>query len=263
MMLTGAHYLLNNLAHTGLFFGGFYTSTKSNILTGQMSCPRYYFPLHFGEDMEVCVASDVEASTNSLKFGGFYSCSAGNPMAATKAQYDNGNHPKLCPSHYNQLMVAVDEDCIVNVCTDIREALQFEPQPPILPPFRHSFNLLSNASEVLMLTDLNGNIWIKLSNGQWEKTDEEDITTGQQLLELMLPSDDNDNDTANNTMYMSITGGSGGIKLSGGELAGIVIGSVVGSLSIVGFVLIAAGVGVRKLRKRIKSPCEPANYGEL
>ncbi len=218
----------------GLLFGGVYTATEANVITGQAACPEFYFPLHFGENMEVCVSSDVQASTGNLKFGGFHSCSAGNPMAATEVQFSKGVYPKLCPTHYSQLMMSVDEDCIINFCTDIRQVLDYQPQPPILPPFRRNFNLFSNSSNVLILTDTNGNTWVKQSNGEWVRAVEESsMTTGAQLLDLITTATvftNSSNITTSNHMT------SNSHQFSDGALAGVVIGTFMGTLSVVAFI---------------------------
>ena len=229
---------------TGLLFGGAYTSTKPNILTGKKACPQFYFPLHFGEDMEVCVSSDAHGNTENLKFGGFYSCSAGNPMAATQQQFTSGVYPKLCPTHYNQLMVAVDQDCIINYCTDIRQVLKYEPQPPILPPFNNKINFYTNSSDVLMLTDISGSVWVKLSNGQWERAiPPDEITTGMQLVETMFLI----NNSSSQPSSVRSKEGKTLHYYSDGELAGIVIGTAVGTVSVVVFIWII-GRGVKKIR---------------
>ena len=242
----------------GLSFGGIYSATEVNVITAQKSCPQFYFPLHFGEDTQVCVSSDVQASTSSLKFGGFYSCSAGNPMASTKKEYSSGNYPKLCPTHYSRLMVTVDEDCIINYCTDIRQVLKYEPQPPILPPFRRSFNLVhNNASEVLLLTDASGVTWVKESNGEWkEAVDEDTITTGQQWLNVLtsVPA----NTIANSSTNFSDINNADAFNVytdrysfSDSQLFGIIVATAVGTVSVIAFVWII-GLGVRRFQKSKK-----------
>ena len=246
----------NSTKSTGLLFGGVYTSTKMNVLTGKQSCPQFYFPLHFGEDMEVCVSSDVQGSTENLKFGGFYSCTVGNPMAATAKQYSDKVYPKLCPMHYNQLMITVDQDCIVNYCTDVRQVLELEPQPPVLPPFNRKVDFSSNTSNVLVLTDSDGSTWVKMSNGEWEKAVEpDDITTGIQLMKVMtfnISDDDDDDDDTTPVPVRNSMAKKKQYHYSSSELAGIIIGTAVGTLSVVLFVW-AIGIGVKKIRQRKRS----------
>lgn len=257
--------------HYGLSFGCIYSATEVNVITAQKSCPQFYFPLHFGEDIQVCVSSDVQASTSSLKFGGFYSCSTGNPMASTLKEYSSGNYPKLCAPHYSRLMVTVDEDCIVNFCTDIRQVLKYEPQPPVLPPFRRSFNLVhNNASEVLLLTDASGVTWLKESNGEWkEAVDEDTITTGQQWLNVLtsVPTITIANSSANfsdinnaDTVTASILH-TDRYSFSDSQLFGIIVATAVGTVSVIAFVWII-GLGVRRFQKSKKKVKQtvPTNY---
>ena len=63
----------------GCFFGGIYSHVLINPITGVHSCPKEFNPLRFGTTMRVCV-SDKPGARGSLPFGGFYSCSRGNPL---------------------------------------------------------------------------------------------------------------------------------------------------------------------------------------
>ena len=249
-----------NTSTTGFMFGGTYTHTKLNILTGSQSCPQYFQALHFGEDMEVCVSNDAEGSGESLKFGGFYSCSSGNPMAATRRQFIEGNYPKLCPTHYHQLMVTVDEDCIINYCADIRQVLEKQPQPPVLPPFNQKVVLSNSITNILVLTDVDGTLWVKMSNGEWEKTDRStDITTGQQLLEKVSIDDImSDGDPS----YEPSEGARVKHYFSDVELAGVIIGTAVGTVSLVAFIWII-GCGVKKIRKNKKYNSTPLDDDDV
>ena len=64
----------------GYLFGGIYTSKQQNPITGARSCPMSFYPLHFGKDMQVCVSNDIQSVSNSIPFGGFQSCTIGNPL---------------------------------------------------------------------------------------------------------------------------------------------------------------------------------------
>ena len=225
----------------GLLFGGVYTSKTANIVTGKQACPPSFFPLRIAMDINVCVSSDTTAFSDSWNFGGFYSCSSGNPLASSKTQYENGIHPKDCPIHYNQMMMEVDEDCIINYCADIRQRLTFEPRSPHLPPFNKKILLSQNASEeVLLLTDIEGNTWAKTADGIWEKVVKPDsITTGQQLLNEMQIT----NATADHS------NNKGQHRLSNGQIAGIVIATAVGTVSIL-LVLWVVGRGIKKQKNK-------------
>ncbi len=208
------------VSQNGLLFGGVYSAT---VNTGQTTCPEFYFPLHFGEDMEVCVSSDVQASTGYMKFGGFYSCSAGNPMAATKEQFNKGLYPKLCPTHYNQRMISVYEDCIVNFCIENIQILNYQPQPPVLPPFERDFNLFS--SSALVLTNTDGDTLVKQSNGEWVKAIKKSATNLTNSSSVLSSS--------NIGAYLYD-------KFSNGELAGVIIITVMGTVSVITFIWITA-----------------------
>lgn len=68
-----------------MMFGGVYTSKHQHLLTGSLSCPSYFYQrkLYFGEDIMVCVSQDDNGVLYSVSFGGFESCTSGNPLAAT------------------------------------------------------------------------------------------------------------------------------------------------------------------------------------
>ena len=68
-----------------LLFGGFYTTTKPNPITGVIGCPNYFYPQHWilgpGVDVFICVSRDKEHGSNySAAFGGFESCETAIPI---------------------------------------------------------------------------------------------------------------------------------------------------------------------------------------
>ena len=69
-------------ANTGYLFGGLYSEVLKNPVTKDHSCPLKFYPLRFGATMHVCVSDDYELGyQQSVPFGGFFSCHAGNPLA--------------------------------------------------------------------------------------------------------------------------------------------------------------------------------------
>ena len=69
-------------ANTGYLFGGLYSEVLKNPVTQDHSCPLKFYPLRFGATMHVCVSDDYELGyEQSVPFGGFFSCKAGNPLA--------------------------------------------------------------------------------------------------------------------------------------------------------------------------------------
>lgn len=78
--------------NSGFMFGGIYNKIKVNPLTGSKSCPPHFQAQHFGPDgMFICISDDFElGSTYSVPFAGFFSCSAGNPLASKNPNNNNG-----------------------------------------------------------------------------------------------------------------------------------------------------------------------------
>ena len=121
---------------SGYMFGGVYSSKHPNTVTGTSTCPPFFYPLHFGEDIKVCVSNDDRGLTYSLPFGGFHSCSYGNPLSVSPEKYLQGSpYPLQCPVRYNQFLVTVDQGCIVNYCSQAKSLLKYGSHPPILPPY--------------------------------------------------------------------------------------------------------------------------------
>ena len=72
--------------NTGYLFGGLYSKVLKNPVTQDHSCPLKFYALRFGATMQVCVSDDYELGfQSSVPFGGFFSCSAGNPLGVKKS----------------------------------------------------------------------------------------------------------------------------------------------------------------------------------
>ena len=75
-------------SNMGYLFGGLYSSKLKNPVTNDVSCPLKFYPLHFGATVQVCVSDDYELGfQRSVPFAGFFSCKAGNPLAAKKTSF--------------------------------------------------------------------------------------------------------------------------------------------------------------------------------
>ena len=73
-------------ANTGYLFGGLYSKVLKNPVTQDHSCPLKFYNLRFGATMQVCVSDDYELGfQQSVPFGGFFSCNAGNPLGVPKS----------------------------------------------------------------------------------------------------------------------------------------------------------------------------------
>lgn len=76
-------------ANTGFLFGGLYSEVLKNPVTQDHSCPLKFYSLRFGATMHVCVSDDYELGyQESVPFGGFFSCNAGNPLGVQKSAVD-------------------------------------------------------------------------------------------------------------------------------------------------------------------------------
>ena len=163
-------------------FGGVYTSKSSNPITGARKCPMFFYPLHFGEDIEVCIGNDAEGFSNSLPFGGFYSCMSGNALAASSNQFSSSIYPQSCPTKYNQFLVTIDEGCIINYCS--RLPASYMTVPPKLPPYNIKAGLSSsNITNTLVIQGPNGQIWLKGNDGTWQKYTDGQYTARQYFTE--------------------------------------------------------------------------------
>ena len=172
--------------NSGYLFGGIYTTTTRNPLTGAMSCPRFFYPLHMGEDITVCVSTDYERGFSySIPFAGFDSCLVGNPLADAR-QNDNlpTNWPRTCPHGYAQHLVTVDEGCEINFCAHAGAFNSDSLQPAKLPPFRKHPKYKANVTNTLVVFGVYGNMWVKNEDGLWIK-DTFGSETGQALLKAI------------------------------------------------------------------------------
>ena len=122
-------------------FGGMYSQFKVNGLTGGLSCKENFLSLRIGDDIYVCVSSDGQEP--GVKFGGFFSCQTGNPLAHSfninKTSAVQGNHwPKRCPTGYLQHTFSVVNNCELDYCSDA-VSLRGRQELPILkrPPYIH------------------------------------------------------------------------------------------------------------------------------
>ena len=155
-----------------LYFGGFYTSTNANPITGVVGCPNYFYPQRWtlspGEDVFICVSSDAHYSPRyAVPFGGFESCETGNPfifMSNSNIKSPE-NYPHSCPLGYTKYPVIFDDGCWINVCLILNSTSGIQ---ALLPPF-HKYPNSVNTNEVLAttFTGAHGEKWIKDPSGQW------------------------------------------------------------------------------------------------
>ena len=233
--------------NSGYLFGGYYTSTTANPFTGTKTCPRYFLPLHFGEDIKICVSDDYEEGyPYSIAFAGFDSCKQGNPLAiANSSRVNEVSWPHACPSGYAQHLVAVDEDCEINFCIRAGAFNQFAPLPPRLPPFRKRKHMNPNATDTMMVIGNFGEVWYRDANGEWVRGDGMDIESGKMLMTVM----ESNIEPAASPVTSSIRSSSSSSKsLSNGAVAAISVVATI-ALGTVIVVVFFAGFSVAKKKK--------------
>ena len=153
-----------------------------------MSCPRFFSPLHIGEDIKVCVSSDYERGyAYAVPFGGFDSCIVGNPMATQSTTAEQSSTwPHDCPHGYAQHLVTVDEGCEIDFCVIANAFKHRGLLPAKLPPFHKHPKYKANVTDALVVFGVYGTIWEKNTEGQWIITSPEgSIDTGNELLKAI------------------------------------------------------------------------------
>ena len=240
--------------NSGYLFGGFYTSSTANPFLGSKACPRYYMPLHFGEDMFICVSDDYELGFPfSVPFAGFESCTAGNPLAANNPSMANpASWPHDCPVGFTQHLVAVDENCEINFCIKAGSFNQLRTIPPRLPPYRKP-KQNPNTTNTLVVIGIDGAIWYKTSDGDWIKEyggveDGKDWVTSELNLSPALPE--------NETVFAgSPASSSSSESLSSGAVAGISITATLALCTIIAFAVFT-GYSIKKKREKTRKSGE-------
>lgn len=159
--------------YRGYLFGGYFSATNTNPLTGAQSCPPYFRTQKMASDVTLCVSNDYElASTHSVKFGGFHSCRVGNPLAipanSNATMFTNNTHwPHSCRSGYSQHLVDVDNGCEINVCLENGAFSQKTLLPPYLPPFHRRPPYVPHWTDRLAVVGADNDLLIRDTDGQW------------------------------------------------------------------------------------------------
>ncbi|KAH9492034.1 Macrophage-expressed protein 1 protein [Bulinus truncatus] len=114
--------------NSGYLFGGLYRPSQDNPFTGKASCPPTFYPKQLLLDLYICISDDFEQSTKSaVPFGGFFSCSKGNPLVAQGDMEKTNNlstfeskqenaYLKSCPEGYSQHLATMDMGCSIYYC---------------------------------------------------------------------------------------------------------------------------------------------------
>ncbi|KAK0044629.1 macrophage-expressed 1 protein, partial [Biomphalaria pfeifferi] len=131
--------------NSGYFFGGFYTPTQDNPLTGSTTCPLAFYPRRFLTDMSLCLSE--HSTQRAVPFGGFFSCKSGNPLAVLEAKTgldtfmsqsndSRTSYPMRCPENFNKYLATSDSDCSIYYCASTRTLTNLTITPIKRPPFK-------------------------------------------------------------------------------------------------------------------------------
>ena len=171
----------NTPQSSGFMFGGVYSKTLANPLTKSQNCPPKFYSQLFGASMHICISDDYElASRYSVGFGGFFSCSSGNPLSlAIKGSsslqelmsfsaasssvptpvnvflYQEGpkKWPKTCPHGFSQHLAGIENNCELMYCVQAK-AFSVQGLPPIRrPPFVDPPGLSKNTTVPLVIVN--------------------------------------------------------------------------------------------------------------
>ncbi|KAL3316002.1 macrophage expressed 1 [Cichlidogyrus casuarinus] len=141
------------------FFGGIFSDTFVNPVTGDKSCPDNFESLRLGKGLNLCASVDWKSGiAKSVPFGGLYACQSGNPMTPLIENYEDsttrsGNvdslnqimfksdsnsmlAPKRCPSGYVSHSAGLEDVCQISYCmpsdTFKNEKVQLIKSPPFI-----------------------------------------------------------------------------------------------------------------------------------
>jgi len=168
--------------NTGYLFGGLYSHSLNNPVTQARSCPLKFYPLRFGATMHVCVSDDYEHGfPRSVPFGGFISCSKGNPLGAGQSELEQyvekpgpPDWPKTCPTGYSQHLGAIEQGgekasyCEIKFCVKSNAFNSLGLPTIIRPPFMEAPKILNYTVPMHIVNQDNGQVWFKPSkSSQW------------------------------------------------------------------------------------------------
>ncbi|GFO15541.1 macrophage expressed protein, partial [Plakobranchus ocellatus] len=104
--------------YLGYSFGGVYSSSSDNLVTGDKGCPTGFSGRKLFSDLTLCLSDDFEKKSDaSVPFGGFFSCKLGNPLAASKSA-SSKSWPKRCPTGYSQHLATEVNGCAIHYCVE-------------------------------------------------------------------------------------------------------------------------------------------------
>ena len=174
--------------YRGYLFGGYFTPSSSNPITGTHSCPPYYRIQKIAVDVSICVTNDYElGAAHATSFAGFHSCRIGNPLSvpANVPKFPKASDwPHNCPNGYAQHLVAIERGCEINVCLENGAFQSKSLLPPVLPPFETKPPYIPYVVEQLAVMGADGSVLVRNTAGQWE-TFPRDSDMVKQYIEIL------------------------------------------------------------------------------
>ena len=177
--------------YRGYLFGGYFTPTSSNPITGTHSCPPYYRVQKIAVDVSICVSNDYElGSAHAVGYAGFHSCRIGNPLSVpanrASSRYPNATDwPHSCPRGYSQHLVSIENGCEINVCLEKGAFQSKSLLPPILPPFQAQPPFVPYIVNQLAVLGSDGSVLVRNTAGQWDNftPDSDEASLYHELLQ--------------------------------------------------------------------------------
>ncbi|XP_065192531.1 LOW QUALITY PROTEIN: macrophage-expressed gene 1 protein-like [Sycon ciliatum] len=172
---------------SGYLFGGIYSASSTNLVTGHTQLSQVLLPAVYGSSMKVCVSDNYEQGiASSVPFAGFFSCHIGNPLslistpAAEKAGISAVGYglligeeswPHHCPHGYAQHLASIDESCAVEYC--VKSHAFDRPSRLLLkrPPYGKAYPMpQNNTVELNFITGPSGKTWSRNGTaGSWKR----------------------------------------------------------------------------------------------
>ena len=249
--------VVNNtrVSYRGYLFGGYFTPTSTNMITGTQSCPPYYRVQKIAVDISICVSNDYELGfPHAVSFAGFHSCRVGNPLSIPSNVTtfpERSNWPYSCPGGFSQHLIAIESGCEINVCLENGAFQSKSLLPPRLPPFQSKPPFVPYATERLTVIGSDSSIIVRNTAGQWiiYPRDSDEAMSFYELLQqindTMMDPDTNINSTTSPNVdgETSRASGKNNNNISAATLVSLVLSTIaVASVIVIVFGLIFSKV---------------------
>ena len=255
--------VVNNtrVSYRGYLFGGYFTPTSTNMITGTQSCPPYYRVQKIAVDISICVSNDYELGfSHAVSFAGFHSCQVGNPLSVPSTVTifpERPNWPYACPGGYSQHLITVESGCEINVCLENGAFQSRNLLPPRLPPFQSKPPYIPYATERLTIIGSDSSIIVRNTAGQWliYQSDSDEAMSFYELLQQInnttMDPDTNINSTTSPSVDGETSSASGKNDISAATLVSLVLSTIaVASVIIIVFGLISCKACSRRGKRR-------------